>query len=73
LEPEECEQVVAEVIGGTGIAQIPVEAPMQRLFNAGILRQDADLTSAIREKALRTLPGVHPCDGFFATVLEAAR
>jgi 16S rRNA (cytosine967-C5)-methyltransferase len=26
--------------------------------------------TAVRGGALRTLPGVHPCDGFFAVVLE---
>lgn len=73
LEPEECEEVVAEVIAGTGIVQTPVEALMQELSGAGMLRQDANLTSAVRDGVLRTLPGVHPCDGFFATVLEAAK
>jgi 16S rRNA (cytosine967-C5)-methyltransferase len=73
LEPEECEQIVAKVIAGTGIAQIPVEASIQRLFESGVLNQDTDLTSAIREGALRTLPGVHPCDGFFAAILATER
>lgn len=73
LEPEECEQIVAEVIAGTSIAQIPVEASMEQLFEAGILRQDVDLTSAMRGGDFRTLPGVHPCDGFFATILEAEK
>lgn len=73
LEPEECEKIVAEVIAGTDIVQIPVEASMQQLFESGVLRQDADLTSAVRDGALRTLPGVHPCDGFFAIVLESQK
>jgi 16S rRNA (cytosine967-C5)-methyltransferase len=29
-----------------------------------------ELGSAVRDGALRTLPGVHGCDGFFAVVLE---
>jgi 16S rRNA (cytosine967-C5)-methyltransferase len=34
----------------------------------------AMLTStAVRGDYLRTLPGVHPCDGFFAVVIEKAR
>jgi 16S rRNA (cytosine967-C5)-methyltransferase len=73
LEPEECEQIVAEVIAGTNIVQTPVDTLMKQLSDSGTLRQDADLTSAIRDGALRTLPGVHACDGFFATVLEAAK
>ena len=28
------------------------------------------MESAVRDGALRTLPGVHGCDGFFAVVLE---
>jgi hypothetical protein len=73
LEPEECEQVVAEVVAETGIVSSPVEALLQELARSGVLRQDADLASAVRDGALRTLPGVHPCDGFFATVFEAAK
>jgi 16S rRNA (cytosine967-C5)-methyltransferase len=72
LEPEECEQVVAEVIAGTNIVQLQVESLLQELSGAGMLRQDANLASAVRDGALRTLPGVHLCDGFYATVLEAA-
>ncbi len=34
----------------------------------------AMLTStAVRGEYLRTLPGVHPCDGFFAAVIEKTR
>lgn len=73
LEPEECEQVVAEVIAGTNIIQSPVEWYLQELSGAGTLRQDANLSSAVRDGALRTLPGVHSCDGFYAAVLEAAK
>jgi 16S rRNA (cytosine967-C5)-methyltransferase len=28
------------------------------------------LRSAVKDGALRTLPGVHGCDGFYAAVLE---
>ncbi|MEO6817663.1 MAG: transcription antitermination factor NusB [Edaphobacter sp.] len=72
LEPEECEQVVAEVIAGTNIVQSPIEGLMKQLSDSGTLRQDADLASAVRDGVLRTLPGVHACDGFYAVVLEAA-
>lgn len=73
LEPEECEQVVAEVVAGTNIVQSPVESLLQELSQSGTLRQDVDLTSAVRDGALRTLPGIHACDGFYAAVLEAAK
>jgi 16S rRNA (cytosine967-C5)-methyltransferase len=67
LEREECEQVVDEVMAGTGLKRIPVEGFLAGLGAAGMLR--SDLGSAVRDGALRTLPGVHGCDGFFAVVL----
>jgi 16S rRNA C967 or C1407 C5-methylase (RsmB/RsmF family) len=30
----------------------------------------SDISSLTRGPYLRTLPGVHPCDGFFAAILE---
>ena len=72
LEPEECEQVVKEVIAGTDIRRVPVGDLLERLAASGVLSSGADLSSVVREGTLRTLPGVHSCDGFFATVLETA-
>jgi 16S rRNA (cytosine967-C5)-methyltransferase len=43
------------------------------LADAGILRREVSgglIASALSDGALRTLPGTHPCDGFFAAVLE---
>jgi len=71
LEPEECEQVVEQVVGGTNIRRVPVGDLLERLAASGVLNSDANLRSVVREGNLRTLPGIHPCDGFFATVLEA--
>lgn len=71
LEPEECEQVVQQVMETTNIRRVPVDDLLERLSDCGVLNADTDLRSAMRDGALRTLPGVHPCDGFFATVLEA--
>jgi 16S rRNA (cytosine967-C5)-methyltransferase len=72
LEPEECEQVVEAVGEAVGEAlslrRVPVEGLIADLAQRGILREE--LTSAVRDGALRTLPGVHGCDGFFAVVLE---
>jgi len=31
-----------------------------------------DIESMVRVAFLRTLPGVHPADGFFAAILERA-
>jgi len=70
LEPEECEQVVEAVAGGSGVRQIEVGPLIAQLKDQGVLRREAELSTAVRDRALRTLPGVHGCDGFFAVVLE---
>ena len=75
LEPEENEQVVEAVASGAGVRRISVGPLIARLAEAGVLRQDvasALIGSAVRDGALRMLPGVHGCDGFFAVVLERA-
>ncbi len=68
LEAEECEQVVDAVAGE--FRRVPVEGLIAELSVAGILK--GDLSTAVRDGALRTLPGVHGCDGFYAVVLEKA-
>jgi 16S rRNA (cytosine967-C5)-methyltransferase len=73
LEPEENERVVAKVTDETGARRVSIEPLIARLVESGVLRQKvaAELIgSAVRDGALRTLPGVHGCDGFFAAVLE---
>jgi 16S rRNA (cytosine967-C5)-methyltransferase len=70
LEPEECEQVVEGVLAAAGVRQIPVEGLIADLAETGILGRGLELASAVRGGNLRTLPGVHSCDGFFAAVLE---
>jgi 16S rRNA (cytosine967-C5)-methyltransferase len=67
LEPEECEDVVE---GVRGVRRVPVEGLVAELGEQGILLNGVELESAVREGALRTLPGVHGCDGFYAAVLE---
>ena len=69
LEPEECEQVVEAVTVASNLRQIPI-SPLMTGLAESILSPSTDLSSALREGTLRTLPGVHPCDGFFAIVLE---
>jgi 16S rRNA (cytosine967-C5)-methyltransferase len=82
LEPEENEQVIEEVIGKTGItAGVPAlpegrtvrlldcRAELIRLRDEGELVWP-DLDSLLLGPFLRTIPGVHPCDGFFAAILE---
>jgi 16S rRNA (cytosine967-C5)-methyltransferase len=71
LEAEECEGVVDAVVGD-GLVRVPVDGVMAELAEQGVLLQGVELGSAVRDGALRTLPGVHGCDGFFAVVLERA-
>jgi 16S rRNA (cytosine967-C5)-methyltransferase len=61
LEPEECERVVESV---AGLRRVTVEPLLDGL------NLQVETTSMVRDGALRTLPGVHGCDGFFAVVLE---
>jgi 16S rRNA (cytosine967-C5)-methyltransferase len=70
LEPEECEQVVESVLAEskTPIAAIPLQPLLEQLTASGILSQP--LPGAIRGNYLRTLPGTHPGDGFFAALIE---
>ena len=70
LEREENDDVVAEILAGrSDLSLLDCRDELQRLKDAGELVWD-DLDSLLRGKFLRTLPGVHPCDGFFAAVIE---
>jgi 16S rRNA (cytosine967-C5)-methyltransferase len=70
LEPEEGERVVEAVVGKGGVRRISVEGLVAELGEQGVLLGGVELSSAVRDGALRTLPGVHGCDGFYAAVLE---
>jgi 16S rRNA (cytosine967-C5)-methyltransferase len=76
LEPEENQQVVDAVIGPavhTGeFRRVPVEGLMNALSEAGTFGDGVDAASLVLDGALRTLPGVYGCDGFYAVVLERA-
>ena len=70
LEREENDDVVAEVLAGrSDVSLLDCRDELQRLKDEGELVWD-DLDSLLRGKFLRTLPVVHPCDGFFAAVIE---
>lgn len=70
LEREECEAVVEEVLRDqTEYALLDCHDELQRLRAAGELAW-SDIDALVGGKFLRTIPGVHPCDGFFAAVLE---
>ena len=70
LEPEENEQVVDAIVSSPQLRRVPMEGLLESLAASGTFREPGTLTSAIRNGALRTLPGVHGCDGFFAVVIE---
>ena len=69
LEPEENEQVAAACLQGSGFKLIPIRAELERLQLSGdLVWQNID--SLVSGDFLRTIPGVHPCDGFFAAILQ---
>jgi 16S rRNA (cytosine967-C5)-methyltransferase len=67
LEPEECERVVEEV---SGVRRVSVEGLIVELGEQGIFLSGVELRSAVKDGALRTLPGVQDGDGFYAVVVE---
>ena len=73
LEPEENEAVLEDVLASVPVRQVAVQPLLERVTGSGTLRPAAMehlLTTAVRGDALRTLPGVQRCDGFYAAVLE---
>jgi 16S rRNA (cytosine967-C5)-methyltransferase len=70
LEREENEDVVDEVLRDDASYRLrDCRQEPERLCSSGELVWD-DLDSLLSGKFLRTLPGVQPCDGFFAAVVE---
>jgi 16S rRNA (cytosine967-C5)-methyltransferase len=70
LEREENSDVVSEALGAeAGFQQIDCRVILENLRGRGELRW-TDLDSLLAGPSLRTIPGTHPCDGFFAAVLE---
>jgi 16S rRNA (cytosine967-C5)-methyltransferase len=70
LEPEENEQVIAACLpAGSELRIVPVRIELQRLQESGELVWK-NVDKLISGDFLRTIPGVHPCDGFFAAVFE---
>jgi 16S rRNA (cytosine967-C5)-methyltransferase len=70
LEPEEGERVVEAVVGEDGARRVAVKGLIAELGEQGVLLDDLRLDSVVQDGVLRTLPGVHGCDGFYAVVLE---
>jgi 16S rRNA (cytosine967-C5)-methyltransferase len=72
LEKEENENVVDEVLSETnGFRPLDCRDDLARLKESGELTWP-DPTLLASGPYLRTIPGVHPCDGFFAAILERA-
>ena len=73
LEPEENEGVVDEVLAGAPDMQVVSAGEL--LGGIASLREESReaVATAAAGTALRTLPGVHPCDGFYAAVMERVR
>ncbi len=75
LESEENEEVIEAALApehagpDSGFRLLNCGAEIEHLKEKGELVY-SDISSLTRGPYLRTLPGVHPCDGFFAAILE---
>ena len=70
LEREENEDVVERALAkDSSFRTVDCRTELDQLNNDGELIWP-DLPSLTRGPYLRTLPGIHPCDGFFAVILE---
>jgi 16S rRNA (cytosine967-C5)-methyltransferase len=72
LEPEENESVIQDCLSGRPeFRESGLESQLNGLMVEGSLA--AGCADRLLEKGrLRTLPGIHPCDGFFAAMIERA-
>jgi 16S rRNA (cytosine967-C5)-methyltransferase len=70
LETEENETVVeAALDGATEFKVADIKADIEQLRQSGEMCW-LDIASLLAGPYLRTIPGVHPCDGFFAAMIE---
>jgi 16S rRNA (cytosine967-C5)-methyltransferase len=70
LEREENEAVVEAALDGTAEFKLAdCKGELERLRQSGEMRWN-DMASLLAGPYLRTIPGVHPCDGFFAAMIE---
>ena len=70
LEREENEEVIDRILDETsGFRVVDCGREIEHLQQRGELVW-SKVSSLTRGPYLRTLPGVHPCDGFFAAILE---
>jgi 16S rRNA (cytosine967-C5)-methyltransferase len=70
LEREENEAVVEAVLDGTVEFKVSdLKGELEQLRQSGELSAGPDIGSLLDGPYLRTIPGVHPCDGFFAAMI----
>ena len=70
LEPEENAEVVEEALAARrGFHLLSCGEELARLKEAGELAWK-EAASLVRGQFMQTLPGEHPCDGFFAALVE---
>jgi 16S rRNA (cytosine967-C5)-methyltransferase len=70
LEKEENEDVVEHILAeNNSFRVLDIRTELERMNAAGELTWQ-DTAALQRGPYLRTIPGIHPCDGFFAAILE---
>ena len=70
LEREENEEVVERTLSGEPAFRVlDCRLQLERLRAEGDLAWN-EMDSLVSGRFLRTIPGVHPCDGFFVAILE---
>ncbi|MGB9203293.1 MAG: 16S rRNA (cytosine(967)-C(5))-methyltransferase RsmB [Terriglobales bacterium] len=70
MEPEENEAVVQAALDATAeFKLVDCKGELEQLQQSGEMSWE-DLASLLAGPYLRTIPGVHPCDGFFAALIE---
>lgn len=78
LEPEENEDIVRTCLESTMSTQptyalLDLQAEFQDRMRQGVIKgasAEHFLATGFHAGYLRTLPGIHPCDGFFAALIE---
>ena len=72
LQREENQDVIQRALeANANYRVLDAGGELERLRTCGVLSWP-DLASLVDGAFLRTIPGVHPCDGFFAAIIESA-
>ncbi len=73
LEPEENEAVLSAALADGGLQVVPLAPLLEEVRGLDSdVREDLRTSAITPQGALRTIPGVHDCDGFYAVLLERA-